>query len=72
MKISDLRARINSYIVLVFLVLMTAFGYALVAHQNMLYRGSTEKVKKSIIIFHWTFITYNLTSIHIYSIICFI
>lgn len=52
MKISDLRARINSYIVLVFLVLMTAFGYALVAHQNVLYRGSTEKIKKSIAIFH--------------------
>lgn len=52
MKISDLRARINSYIVLVFLVLMTAFGYALVVHQNMLYRASTEKIKKSIVIFH--------------------
>ncbi len=52
MKIRDLRVRINSYIVLVFLVLVTAFGYALVAHQNMLYRNSVEKLKKSVEIFH--------------------
>jgi diguanylate cyclase (GGDEF)-like protein/PAS domain S-box-containing protein len=52
MKISDLRARINSYIVLVFLVLMTAFGYALVTHQNMLYRDSLKKIQKSVVIFH--------------------
>lgn len=52
MKISDLRVRINSYIVLVFLVLVTGFGYALVAHQNMLYRGNIEKLKKSVHVFH--------------------
>lgn len=52
MGISDLRARINSYIVLVFLVLMTAFGYALVTHQNMLYLSNIEKIKKSAVIFH--------------------
>lgn len=52
MKIRDLRIRINSYIVLAFLVLVTAFGYALVAHQNMLYRSSIEKLKKSVGIFH--------------------
>jgi len=52
MKIRDLRVRINSYIVLVFLVLVAAFGYALVAHQDRLYRGNIEKLKKSVGIFH--------------------
>lgn len=32
MKVSDLRVCINSYIVLVFLVLMSVFGTALVAY----------------------------------------
>lgn len=52
MKIRDLRVRINSYIVLVFLVLVSAFGYALVAHQDRLYRSNIEKLKKSVGIFH--------------------
>jgi diguanylate cyclase (GGDEF)-like protein/PAS domain S-box-containing protein len=52
MKIRELRVRINSYIVLVFLVLVSAFGYALVAHQDRLYRGNIEKLKKSVSIFH--------------------
>lgn len=45
MKIRDLRVRINSYIVLVFLVLVSAFGYVLVAHQDRLYRSNIEKLK---------------------------
>lgn len=52
MKLGKLRARINSYIVLVFLLLMAAFGYALVTHQNLLYRGNIEKIKKTVAIFH--------------------
>jgi diguanylate cyclase (GGDEF)-like protein/PAS domain S-box-containing protein len=52
MKIRDLRVRINSYIVLVFLALVAAFGYALIAHQDRLYRGNIEKLKKSVGIFH--------------------
>ena len=52
MKLRDLRVRISSYIVLVFLALVAAFGYALVAHQDRLYRGNIEKLKKSVGIFH--------------------
>ena len=39
MKVSDLRVRINSYIVLVFLVLMSVFGTALVAQSTELKRS---------------------------------
>ena len=52
MKINDLRVRINSYIVLVFLLLMTIFGYVLVNHQHTLYRTATDKIQKSVVIFH--------------------
>lgn len=52
MKINELRVRINSYIVLVFLALMGIFGYALVTYQSMVYRSATEKINKSVAIFH--------------------
>ena len=52
MKLSDLRVRINSYIVLGFLTLVTVFGVTLVTHQNALYRSTVDKLKKSVGIFH--------------------
>lgn len=52
MKIRDLRVRINSYMVLGFLMLVSAFGYALVAHQGRLYQSNIGQLKKSIGIFH--------------------
>lgn len=52
MKVSDLRVRINSYIVLVFLVLMSVFGTALVAYYQSLYTRATDRLQKSVMIFH--------------------
>ena len=51
MKVSDLRVRINSYIVLVFLVLMSVFGTALVAYYQSLYTRATDRLQKSVMIF---------------------